>query len=222
MNDIWVEAHSAEERWQLLRKVGSGGQAHGYAGKALCQTGSCRFIKILREQTNPERRARMFREAAALSTYQHTRIPQLIESNAQKHMDNSFKLYLVTDFIEGINLSRLMNNPLSLLDAGRITDELADAVEYLQIHSAVHRDIKPENVILRGNKNDAVLVDFGMTFNLTEPPVLETGDWQEVGNRFLRLPELSAFSTLKRDFRTDLAFLTGILFFPCLDATPRL
>jgi serine/threonine-protein kinase len=161
----------------------------------------------------------MFREAAALATYSHPRIPRLVESNAHLYADAQTQLYLVTDFVKGKDLSTRKGKPFSLADALRITDQLSDVVEYCHARGGLHRDIKPENVILRDGQVDAVLIDFGLTFNFLDPDESHTGDWQELGNRFLRLPELSSYSVARHDPRSDISFLAGILYF-CLFGKP--
>jgi serine/threonine protein kinase len=95
----------------------------------------------------------MLREAAALESYDHARIPKLIESNAILHTDRAAQLYLVTEFIRGDTLAKHHRKPFALDDAMEIAEQLADAVEYLQSNDAVHRDIKPDNVILRDGKS---------------------------------------------------------------------
>ena len=57
------------------------------------------------------------------------------------------------------------------------------------------------------------LLDFGLNFHKLEEIDFHTPDWQEVGNRFLRLPELSAGSLSKQDPRSDVSFVVGILFY---------
>lgn len=91
-------------------------------------------------------------------------------------------------------------------------------LEYCHSNEIVHRDIKPNNIILRDNRLDEpFLVDFGLSFNKSEDDVLRTDTAGELGNRFLRLPELSANSAVKRDPRSDVTFCAAILLF-CLTA----
>ena len=54
---------------------------------------------------------------------------------------------------------------------------------------------------------------FGLGYKDQVLPDFVTEQGQELGNRFLRLPELSAGSPLKQDLRSDLAFIGGILFY---------
>lgn len=49
-----------------------------------------------------------------------------------------------------------------------------------------------------------------------------TDDGQEIGNRFLRLPELSAGSRLRQDPRSDLSFAAGILFYGLTGRNPNI
>ncbi len=74
--------------------------------------------------------------------------------------------------------------------------------------------MKPDNIILEGGDPSRVwLLDFGISYHALANIDFQTEDWQEVGNRFLRLPELSAGSLSKQDLRSDICFAAGILFY---------
>ena len=78
----------------------------------------------------------------------------------------------------------------------------------------VHRDVKPDNIILRdGDPAEPWLLDFGLNYHEEQTATFATEAGQELGNRFLRLPELSAGSRSKQDARSDLTFAAGILFY---------
>lgn len=221
MTSPWVTSPSYESSWTRLQRSGGGGQGDGFQVTRIGDSaGEIRFLKVLKDQTNPERRARMFREAAALDTFTHPRIPRLIESNASLHHDKTPQLYLVTEFIQGKPLGAWLGKRWSFDDSIAITLGVADAVEHSHATGGVHRDIKPDNVMLRGNKADPVLIDFGLTFNRFDVDDSLTGDYQELGNRFLRLPELSSYSATRHDIRTDVAFIAGILYFCLFGAVP--
>lgn len=219
--EVWQPALDCRTRWTIQRGAGSGGQGRGYVvSRTGDEAATPYFLKELKDQSNPQRRARLFREAAALESYAHPRIPRLVESNAHLHGDRTAHLYLVTEFISGETLANRHRKPLVFDDAIDLTDQLAETVAYLQTNDAVHRDIKPDNVILRHGEIDAVLVDFGLAFNQSERAAQLTGDWEELGNRFLRVPELASYSVAKQDARTDIAFLAGILFYCLVGEVP--
>ena len=67
-----------------------------------------------------------------------------------------------------------------------------------------------------------MLIDFGLTFNVQEPETELTPSGQQVGNRFLALPEHSTVSSNKRDLRSDLTFCVGILYFALTATWPAI
>ena len=81
--------------------------------------------------------------------------------------------------------------------------------------------MKPDNIIL-ANAEPAhpVLLDFGLSHHEIEGVAFESQPEQEIGNRFLRLPELSAGSRLKQDPRSDLSFVAGIFFYMLTGQNP--
>lgn len=180
-------------------------------------TGEIAFLKLLNRQDDTERRARFFREASAYDTFRHPNLPALVETNAHNHDQASPKLYIVIELIEGITLGEAIRaGRASLEESVNATVQLLRVVKHFHDHGWVHRDIKPDNIILRnGSLADPVLVDFGLGHKDTVTPCFETEACQEIGNRFLRLPELGADSSVKQDGRTDLAFVGGVLYY-CL------
>ena len=65
-----------------------------------------------------------------------------------------------------------------------------------------------------------MLIDFGQTFNVDDRSEPTTYAGQQVGNRFLALPEHATTSGNKRDLRSDLTFCCGILLFTLTGAEP--
>ena len=220
----WSNAKSWQERWGVERHLDGGGQASAKAVRLKQEnalSGDMRFLKVLNRQSDLERRARFFREATAYSTANYPRIPRLIESNAQNHTDGSFKLYIVTEFIFGESLSCVLAKygTLELSRAISITRSLLDVIAYCHEREWVHRDIKPDNIIIKAN-DEPFLLDFGIAYSNQAEDTLETEIGQELGNRFMRLPELSAFSNSKKDKRSDVAFVGGIFFYTITGISP--
>ncbi len=91
---------------------------------------------------------------------------------------------------------------------------LAKIVQFCHERDVVHRDIKPDNIILRGGVGDApVLLDFGLSFNKSVEQDTITFASQQLGNRFLHLPELLTESGNRRDPRSDCTQCCGVLFY---------
>jgi serine/threonine protein kinase len=172
-------------------------------------------LKLLHKQNDIDRRKRMYREVASLQTLDIQGVPKVIESNADRYDDISQNLYLVMEYIQGATLQeRIKDECMVLPDATSLLIKLVDIASYCHDQGVVHRDIKPDNVILRFNAVDnPVLLDFGQSFNHIESTELLTASEQHLGNRFISLPELQLNSGNRRDIRSDLTQLCGLLFF---------
>jgi serine/threonine protein kinase len=211
----WINAASRRERWKILNSLPGGGQGDAFRGRRISD-GQLAFLKTIKAKTDPERRARFFREANAYDTFRVAGIPHLIESNAHQHKDMAFDLYIATKFVGGPTLRewRIAQEAVPLATAAASTRALLAILRDCHAAGCVHRDVKPDNLIFEGgDPSRVVLVDFGLNYHDVPGIDFQTEDWQEVGNRFLRLPELSAGSFLKQDPRSDLSFAAGILFY---------
>jgi serine/threonine-protein kinase len=215
-----------EEKWEIVKPIGGGGQGDTFLVKPKDSTilSQSFVLKKLKNQKDAERRKRMHREVAALSTLDCPGIPRLIESNSHQ-FDSEVPLYMVGEFIEGKTLSQFLEDPakpMGIGDAITLLLKLLETLQYCHKVGIVHRDIKPDNIIIRCNDISApVLIDFGISFNesdtdntaLTEPR-------QQLGNRFLALPELQVNSSMQRDPRADITQCCGILFFAIVGSPP--
>jgi serine/threonine-protein kinase len=203
----------------VLEVLGKGGQGTSYLTERLGvdgEPGKKYVLKILNSQGDPDRRARMFREVAALETLNHPGIPKVVETNADEYKDQQQALYLVTEFIPGPTLEQHIDrSPIDLAQAVQLLFRLAEIVHFCHERGVVHRDIKPDNVLLKsGALAEPVLLDFGLSFNESaQEDTTLTASAQQLGNRFLALPELQNKSSNRRDPRSDVAQLCGILLY---------
>jgi len=208
-----------DEKWNIFEKIGGGGQGNTYLVNPK-HDDSLGVLKILNNQKDPERRRRMYRESTNLRTLRHDRIPGFLDTNAHDY-DSDARLYLVTEYVEGETLEdAVTTRKLTLDEAFELTKALCDALEYAHERGIVHRDIKPDNIVLRGSSvSDPVLIDFGLSFNAADSEEKLTAKSQHLGNRFLELPELK-HGPLKRDPRSDLTQVVGIVFFAITGEEP--
>lgn len=203
------------ENWEFIDKISGGGQGQTSLVKPRNDSypPGQYVLKILNRPKDKERRARMYREIAALETLENLGIPKIIDSNSQQFKDLDTPLYLVSEFIQGKTLDEFIKeNTMNLVDAVIFLIKLLDIVEYCHKEDVIHRDIKPDNIIVTDN-NNPVLIDFGLSFNKEDDKISLTPTGQQLGNRFLYLPELSEKSSLQRDSRSDITQCCGILFF---------
>lgn len=223
-DETWTDCARWRDRWTEAVKLGSGGQGNAYrAHRASDGREAC--LKVIKAKNDAERRMRFFREAAAYDTVRTAGAPRLIESNAHLHGRAEVEPYIATEFIVGATLRKWRDERQSV-DLGvavQLTRSLLLTLRQCHARDVVHRDVKPDNIILADDDPARpMLLDFGLNFHRMPDIEFETVDGQEIGNRFLRLPELSAGSLLKQDPRSDLSFAAGIFFYVLTGRDPNI
>lgn len=211
-----------ENKWELIRHLPGGGQGDALLVKPRDAEGPVRFLKVLRDNRQ-ERRERMRREIACYATLHHPRIPKLVDSNVDAFEQADVTPYMVSEYVGGKHLQDHVarRQYLPAAEAFDLAFKLLDTVAYAHGEETVHRDIKPTNIVLRDDQpSEPVLVDFGMSFYEGEDRLTPGG--QELGNRFLRLPEFRPDSPNKRDPRSDVTLCAGILFYMLAGLSPRI
>ena len=143
--------------YEVLSPAGSGGMGEVYRARDT-RLGRDVAIKVLPPHlaSSPDLRARLDREAKAISSLQHPHICTLFDVGHQSGVD-----FLVMEFLEGETLAeRLKKGPLPTDQLLRIAIEIADALDKAHRNGIVHRDLKPGNVML--TRAGAKLMDFGL------------------------------------------------------------
>ena len=188
-----------------------------------CQIGALKRLHPV-HQASTERRFRMQQEVNALLALDGKGAPKILESNLEYWQDKSVPLWAVMEWIPGKTLQEYVKNrPLALDEAIWMTDQILLTIDECQKLGIHHRDLKHDNLILREGDLQPVLVDFGMSW--TRPSAEEEHDFktgldQEIGNRFLRLPEHGAGRHIHND-ASDLSMVIGLLFYMLTTTAPR-
>jgi hypothetical protein len=145
---VWVDCAKWRDRWNIVESLPSGGQGESFRVRRKVD-GRIAFLKTIKAKTDPERRARFFREANAYDTFHIEMVPRLIESNAHRHDNCEFQPYLATEFIEGPTLRkwRAAQSRVELTVAVATTRSLLQTIRNCHAVGCVHRDIKPDNII---------------------------------------------------------------------------
>lgn len=207
---------SYKDNWTKIASLGEGGQANTIKAKRNDGTGEVAAVKILKRNNDYERRLRAFREVAYLVSLEHPNIPKVIETNCDDYKNDNANLYVAIEFIPGATLSEnVVAIPPTLEEIILTIIEITKIVQFCHKRGIIHRDLKPDNIILRNSFwNDPVIIDFGISFNneaLDDDALTPTG--QHIGNRFLILPEHKVGESSKRDSRSDIAAIVGLLFY---------
>jgi len=146
--------------WEVLEPLGAGGQ--GIVWRAVSQGGeTIGAVKIFRPDSSQgwESAARMEAEAAALRAMEHPAIVRVLDCG--ETVDEQF--YIVTEFVEGCDLQRLVQaQKLPVERVLEITERVAEAVSHAHERGLVHRDLKPANVLI-GRDGTVKLADFSLS-----------------------------------------------------------
>jgi len=95
---------------------------------------------------------------------QHPQIPSL-----DAYFEENNYLYLVQQFIDGDNLFKLLQNRGSWQESQvkQLLLELLPVLNFIHEQKIIHRDIKPENIMRRRSDGLLVLIDFGVSKQLS-------------------------------------------------------
>ena len=198
-------------RYQLLRKIGSGGMGAVYLAKQL-GVGKQVALKFLPAHLSddPQLRKRFEREAALTLEVSHPGAAQLLDTG----VDDDGHLYLAFEYVEGDDLSTLLDREgaLAFADAQEIVCKVAETLAFAHAKGVVHRDIKPENIRVRRDLAGwhVKVLDFGIARVMDEMATRLTMEGGVAGTPRYMAPEQISAGTV--DARTDVYALGLVLF----------
>jgi serine/threonine protein kinase len=107
-----------------------------------------------------EQQVKFINEALTIKGFDHKHILKVHE------VIQAGELFgVVMEYIDGVTLFQYVQNKGQLAESEALLyiDQIGQALEYVHAKGSLHRDIKPANILLRQNKQEAVLIDFGLT-----------------------------------------------------------
>src|SRR5215469_2932812 len=143
--------------YEIQSPLGAGGMGEVYRARDT-RLGRDVAIKVLPKHlsSDPDLKARLEREAKAISSLSHPYICALFDVG-----DSDGTEFLVLELLEGESLAgRLQRGPLTLEQTLAYGLQIADALEYAHRRGVIHRDLKPGNVVI--TKTGLKLLDFGL------------------------------------------------------------
>ena len=220
MDDIARKiAESLADRFQIEKKLGSGGMADVYLAKDLRHDRDV-AIKVMRPELARTLGAKRFlREIRLLARLQHPNILGLVDSGEA----DGYAYYIMPHLATGSLRDRLnRERELPIPDALQLLREIAGALEHAHAAGVVHRDIKPENILF--NSGHAQVADFGIARlvseagHASETATTITAGETTVGTPLYMAPEQAAGDP-KTDHRADL-YSFGVLAYEALAGVP--
>jgi serine/threonine protein kinase len=131
--------------YEIVAPLGAGGMGEVWRARDT-RLGREVAVKVLPAAfaADPALRARIEREARAISSLNHPNICTLHDIGRVGDLD-----YLVLELVEGETLAqRLARGPLPMNEVLRYGIQVADALERAHRAGIVHRDLKPGNVMI--------------------------------------------------------------------------
>lgn len=205
----------------VLDKLGEGGMGKVFKARDT-RTGRIAALKVIRPHllTNPVIRGRYEREVRAALSLRHPNIAAAFEAG-----EVGGKVYLALEFVDGIDLARLVRTfgVLPVPEACEYLRQAALGLAHAHSKGFVHRDIKPGNLVVAGERHhpDATepvvvkLLDMGLVRNVgldDEGGGDLTRAGTVVGTPDYMAPEQAKNSSLA-DHRADLYALGGAFYF---------
>ncbi|HEY9830319.1 MAG TPA: serine/threonine-protein kinase [Stenomitos sp.] len=143
--NLWVQ-----QRYRAIELIGEGGFSRTFLALDETET-ACVLKQLCTKNLTPEATttasALFQQEAQRLDKLgQHPQIPTL-----QAHFEENHYLYLVQEFIDGMNLAKVVEEEGTFSEAQiwHLLDDLLPVLQFIHDHQIIHRDIKPENIIRR-------------------------------------------------------------------------
>jgi serine/threonine protein kinase len=157
--------------YEVLGVLGKGGMGVVYKAR---QRGLGRVVALKMilhaEHAGEQERQRFQAEAEAVARLQHPNIVQIYEVGEQRGLP-----YFSLEFCPSGSLDKkLSGTPLPPVEAAKLVQTLALAMQAAHVKGILHRDLKPANVLL-GEDGTPKITDFGLAKKLGEQGQTQTG-----------------------------------------------
>lgn len=173
------------DRFQITEVLGGGGMGMVYRATHLMMQRSV-AIKILHTKMvgNADALKRFKVEAHAASNFSHPNILNVHDFG----VSNQGQPYMVMDYLEGINLTALLDaeKHIPVTRAINMFVQMSSALAHAHSKEIIHRDVKPSNIMLvefEGRREFVKLVDFGIA-KVLNPSTPEAENLTRTGEVF--------------------------------------
>ena len=203
------QEHPVIGDYRVLEFLGRGAMGTVYLGESI-STGLRVALKALAlDKTQNEKCVKRFLQEAKLSaSLQHPGIVRTFDI-----IEAMGTYCLVLEFVNGGSVVEHIEKcgQLQVHEAGKITRQIAAALQHAFEHKIIHRDIKPHNILLT-SEGEAKLVDFGIAKNLEQSGLSRiTAPGQHLGTLSYMSPE-QLRNALSADQRSDIYSLGATLY----------
>lgn len=222
------------ESYRILRPLGEGGMGLVYeAVHEILGTHVAIKLAAPRVREDPALRTRFLNEARALQELQHPGVVHILGCGEFSAEEGKTIPYIVMELLRGRTLQqRLADGAVSIDEARRIGQQVAEILREVHRHGLVHRDLKPANIMLIEHDSSETetrvkLIDFGIAKvpqslqtaqSLIDGTELQTGDDTSLGTPAYMAPEQCKDASAV-DAQCD-AYALGVVLYEMLAGRP--
>ncbi|MFB2973273.1 protein kinase [Aerosakkonema sp. BLCC-F183] len=176
------------DRYRAIRPIGEGTFGRSFLAEDAEQTNTAcvikQFLPLPQIQGNSGAMAKMtqmFEQEAKQLVDLGEQYPQI--ATLLTYVEEDKRLYVVRQYIEGMNLFQELQEQ-GAYNEHQVKELLYDILPVLQLvhnRQIIHREIKPTNIIRRNSDRKFVLIDFGISKQLTDTKLQRTS--ARIGNQ---------------------------------------
>ncbi|SHJ44077.1 serine/threonine protein kinase [Clostridium cavendishii DSM 21758] len=180
--DKYYKTKEIVNGYSIIKMIGQG--RYGIAYLAINDKDEKCVIKQLKRKMLKQTREKLFYEQKILKSLNDPKFPKFISTFKDKKREG-----YILEYIEGKVFEDLLvkdRYKFSKEEIYKVADELLEIVEILQKNNIVHRDIRLPNVIIKKNKEIA-LIDFGLARIIDNKKYVKEIDYWFIADFLIRL-----------------------------------
>lgn len=180
--DKYYKAKEKVEGYSIVNIIGEG--RYGIVYLAINENGEKCVIKQLKRDMLQKTRKKLFYEEKVLKELNNQKFPKFISKFKDKYRQG-----YILEYIEGRVFEDLLvkdGYEFSKSEIYEVGTKLLELVEILHDNNIVHRDIRLPNVILRENK-ELALIDFGLARIIDNRRYVKEIDYWFIGDFLIHL-----------------------------------
>lgn len=193
-------------RWQIIKPIGEGGQAHIYLVEDINTQDDQKYV--LKRLKKAKRKTRFENEIKAIKGIDSPYVEKILDFNITEGDDFYYVMPHYTEkTLENI-LSSLKGKFIRCL---KIFEKICIGIQdaHLMKNPIIHRDLKPSNILI--DENDCPrIIDFGLCYLDDQERI--TFSQEQVGSKFYIAPESEIGKSDKIRPHTDVYSLGKILY----------
>ena len=184
-SELTLNARALAPDYKVLGELGRGGMGIVYLALDVNLDREVAVKVLPAHLTEPSGvRDRFLREARTAAKLSHPNIVPVYRADQKDGV-----VFFVMRHVDGESLAERLasGGPLAPLDAARLLEQVALALDYAHTRGVIHRDVKPENILLERGTDSALVTDFGIARLMEAAPATATG--QVLGTVHYMSPE---------------------------------